>query len=168
MRRNHLHASEPRLLVERIAVIRAIADQVLRLRFDHVELETQLHQRHFMVVRSVSTDRERQAMAIHNRPDFLAFSASRRSNFFATALRGCERGIDEAFRLIDLAFLAQRIRKIREYFAQNFLTAPLLEAPMNRLVVGVALRKHVPLRTGVRSEERRVGKECRSRWSPYH
>src|SRR2546430_16266572 len=24
------------------------------------------------------------------------------------------------------------------------------------------------LATGVRSEERRVGKECRSRWSPYH
>ena len=23
-------------------------------------------------------------------------------------------------------------------------------------------------RTNVRSEERRVGKECRSRWSPYH
>src|SRR2546427_260370 len=23
-------------------------------------------------------------------------------------------------------------------------------------------------RTGIRSEERRVGKECRSRWSPYH
>ena len=22
--------------------------------------------------------------------------------------------------------------------------------------------------TGLRSEERRVGKECRSRWSPYH
>ena len=22
--------------------------------------------------------------------------------------------------------------------------------------------------TGTRSEERRVGKECRSRWSPYH
>ena len=26
----------------------------------------------------------------------------------------------------------------------------------------------VPLWTPVRSEERRVGKECRSRWSPYH
>ena len=27
----------------------------------------------------------------------------------------------------------------------------------------------IPLKTGVtRSEERRVGKECRSRWSPYH
>ena len=24
------------------------------------------------------------------------------------------------------------------------------------------------LETGMRSEERRVGKECRSRWSPYH
>ena len=27
---------------------------------------------------------------------------------------------------------------------------------------------HVFLRLLVRSEERRVGKECRSRWSPYH
>ena len=26
----------------------------------------------------------------------------------------------------------------------------------------------VPLVKGKRSEERRVGKECRSRWSPYH
>ena len=24
------------------------------------------------------------------------------------------------------------------------------------------------LKEGIRSEERRVGKECRSRWSPYH
>ena len=28
--------------------------------------------------------------------------------------------------------------------------------------------KSVAQRTGQRSEERRVGKECRSRWSPYH
>src|SRR2546427_9301127 len=28
---------------------------------------------------------------------------------------------------------------------------------------GIVIRK-----AGVRSEERRVGKECRSRWSPYH
>ena len=27
---------------------------------------------------------------------------------------------------------------------------------------------NVPKTGGVRSEERRVGKECRSRWSPYH
>src|SRR3712207_7448715 len=29
-------------------------------------------------------------------------------------------------------------------------------------------RGRVLLRSGERSEERRVGKECRSRWSPYH
>ena len=27
---------------------------------------------------------------------------------------------------------------------------------------------HAKLQKGYRSEERRVGKECRSRWSPYH
>ena len=32
------------------------------------------------------------------------------------------------------------------------------------VLLGLALR----LRSGGRSEERRVGKECRSRWSPYH
>src|SRR2546427_13003751 len=29
-------------------------------------------------------------------------------------------------------------------------------------------RRGVDVRWGARSEERRVGKECRSRWSPYH
>ena len=43
-----------------------------------------------------------------------------------------------------------------------------LEAEPGRiaaLVLGNALRL---LGAGARSEERRVGKECRSRWSPYH
>ena len=30
------------------------------------------------------------------------------------------------------------------------------------------LRKQYPEQFILRSEERRVGKECRSRWSPYH
>ena len=29
-------------------------------------------------------------------------------------------------------------------------------------------KKHLKSETAERSEERRVGKECRSRWSPYH
>ena len=29
-------------------------------------------------------------------------------------------------------------------------------------------RKYDGTRHNIRSEERRVGKECRSRWSPYH
>src|SRR2546426_7735295 len=45
---------------------------------------------------------------------------------------------------------------------------------INRLLVGIAEKekiengKTVRADTTVRSEERRVGKECRSRWSPYH
>src|SRR2546427_3913216 len=35
------------------------------------------------------------------------------------------------------------------------------------LVPGIRSGKRVIISTG-RSEERRVGKECRSRWSPYH
>ena len=30
------------------------------------------------------------------------------------------------------------------------------------------LRRPIYRQTAARSEERRVGKECRSRWSPYH
>src|SRR5260370_17924257 len=37
-------------------------------------------------------------------------------------------------------------------------------AQKNPVSIGEALEGQL----GVRSEERRVGKECRSRWSPYH
>ena len=36
------------------------------------------------------------------------------------------------------------------------------------LVVSPILMEHQVEETDYRSEERRVGKECRSRWSPYH
>src|SRR2546430_1611562 len=32
----------------------------------------------------------------------------------------------------------------------------------------IVVRAGAPVRLQFRSEERRVGKECRSRWSPYH
>src|SRR2546429_8697897 len=34
--------------------------------------------------------------------------------------------------------------------------------------VSSGISYHAAASTGERSEERRVGKECRSRWSPYH
>ena len=43
-----------------------------------------------------------------------------------------------------------------------------LERPENPVIEAIeqeALESFVPI---IRSEERRVGKECRSRWSPYH
>src|SRR5258708_14611483 len=41
-------------------------------------------------------------------------------------------------------------------------TSPMMAALAN------AAASHVAEQDDVRSEERRVGKECRSRWSPYH
>ena len=45
--------------------------------------------------------------------------------------------------------------------------APGMNAAI-RAVVRTALGKGLKVRGIRRSEERRVGKECRSRWSPYH
>src|SRR3989449_797851 len=53
----------------------------------------------------------------------------------------------------DAAALAGRsIERVAQEVAQDLLQRELIEAH----------------RRDVRSEERRVGKECRSRWSPYH
>ena len=38
---------------------------------------------------------------------------------------------------------------------------------MEELNMGIEIRKQIATNSP-RSEERRVGKECRSRWSPYH
>jgi hypothetical protein len=48
VRGNHLNAFISKLRIEWIAVI---SDQGLRLRLDHVEIETQLHQRDLVIVR---------------------------------------------------------------------------------------------------------------------
>ena len=41
-------------------------------------------------------------------------------------------------------------------------------SPLERDAIGTAGEPHVVRQMLWRSEERRVGKECRSRWSPYH
>ena len=46
------------------------------------------------------------------------------------------------------------------FFAYMFL--PLI------LMVAAGFNEFSPPSVTIRSEERRVGKECRSRWSPYH
>src|SRR2546426_11516046 len=54
----------------------------------------------------------------------------------------------------------------------DHLGGALADAPGRhpRAMPAVAAGDHEPevIRSGDRSEERRVGKECRSRWSPYH
>jgi len=58
--------------------------------------------------------------------------------------------------------MANRIAAHRANRPANWQT---LEASLK---IGQAIQKTPPLPWVLRSEERRVGKECRSRWSPYH
>src|SRR3712207_7602455 len=49
----------------------------------------------------------------------------------------------------------------------TWMPSSLPEEDALSLFFGFATR-FAPFPVGLRSEERRVGKECRSRWSPYH
>src|SRR2546422_9967475 len=59
---------------------------------------------------------------------------------------------------------------INETLPRSVLTHGTTMATTVALVVlaGEVLRPFALVMTFARSEERRVGKECRSRWSPYH
>src|SRR2546430_8093830 len=51
----------------------------------------------------------------------------------------------------------------------GFPQLPLLSQSASRLMmISAGLSQQKRPEEGLRSEERRVGKECRSRWSPYH
>ena len=56
-------------------------------------------------------------------------------------------------------------RETVHLFGQDAAEAEFLQAFNNRMHHGWMITGP---RGVVRSEERRVGKECRSRWSPYH
>src|ERR1700745_87652 len=155
MRRNHLDAVAAQLLIEWIAVVSAIADQILRLGLDHVEVETELNQTHFVVVGRMRTDRERQAMAVHNRHDFQALSALRRTDLCAAALGHRKGRVDETLFFIQRAALAKLVGDVGQNLAQNLVATPGLEAPMHSFVVRIALRQHVPLRTCVENPQYR-------------
>ena len=50
---------------------------------------------------------------------------------------------------------------------------PIYDKALTGIITGIEVNKRVETSFGEtektdRSEERRVGKECRSRWSPYH
>ena len=60
---------------------------------------------------------------------------------------------------------------IEDYILQHSDAEPPMLAKLNRDAHVKLLRPRMiagPLQNAERSEERRVGKECRSRWSPYH
>ena len=61
----------------------------------------------------------------------------------------------------DCCLLEYLVHKFKPYFSTIYLSVKYIGdyAHLNLPVTEIA---------DIRSEERRVGKECRSRWSPYH
>ena len=57
-------------------------------------------------------------------------------------------------------------RSIQQDITVVNIYAPNIEAPKYIKQILTDLKEEIDSNT--RSEERRVGKECRSRWSPYH
>ena len=53
-------------------------------------------------------------------------------------------------------------------FDDVLLVPSYSEVIPNQVDLSTYLTKKIKLNIPMRSEERRVGKECRSRWSPYH
>ena len=73
-----------------------------------------------------------------------------------TLERGAADFIQKPF---DSAVIINTIEKVLEYERNGKLI---------RFAVGRGFEMEAVCRCVKRSEERRVGKECRSRWSPYH
>ena len=69
------------------------------------------------------------------------------------------------------------MKKINDFgFGTQIRKSPFFDATVNWGATGFSVYNHMyiprdfgdPVQNFWRSEERRVGKECRSRWSPYH
>lgn len=151
--RNHVHPIQLEVAIESIAGIGAIANEMLGLSLQHVEVEAELHQRDLMMIRRVRADRQREPMPIDDREDLDAFAPAGGTDAGAAPLGQGKRRIDEALAFVDRPFLAQGIRQLRETLPQHFAFAPLLEVAMHRLVMGRALLQQVPLRAGVENPE---------------
>ena len=75
VRRDHVDAILLKLVIEAVAVIRPIANEMFRLGLEHIEVVTQLDQGDFMMMGGMRTDREGQPVPIHNREDLHVFTA---------------------------------------------------------------------------------------------
>ena len=85
-------------------------------------------------------------------------------------LRG-EEAVRELTLLFDGVAVEQWEVTSAEIERAEELTSPELKEAMARAAENIATFHRVqlhPVSKMERSEERRVGKECRSRWSPYH
>src|SRR5476651_2829025 len=82
--------------------------------------------------------------------------------FWVSTVEAMPRDLDVAFLAIDEIQLGADFER-GHVFTDRMLN---MRAREETLVLGAATAR--PMVERLRSEERRVGKECRSRWSPYH
>src|SRR5476649_3025246 len=92
--------------------------------------------------------------------------------FFLVEKAKWEKGAAE-FDYANFFFFSSRRRHTRSLsdWSSDVCSSDLLELRdvfWRRLKRGSSDASQPPQATRARSEERRVGKECRSRWSPYH
>src|SRR3989449_5744740 len=112
-----------------------------------------------------------------NRDDLLS-AASRdlvQRNLFdalGAAARGADTLVTLLVRRLDGEPGSIPVLRLTDDFARDDVWAQGLDVALDNLLLAFAqLRDGVETiadRLSLRSEERRVGKECRSRWSPYH
>ena len=60
----------------------------------------------------------------------------------------------------------EQIEKLVEIIEKSTLKEITVEE--GNLKINLKRENNIEIQSQLRSEERRVGKECRSRWSPYH
>ena len=74
-----------------------------------------------------------------------------------------------AISLLALAVVSSAVsaRELRQP-ALKSQAALVVDQQSGEILLGKNMESKLPIASLTRSEERRVGKECRSRWSPYH
>src|SRR3712207_9465157 len=87
--------------------------------------------------------------------------------FFFLMIRRPPRSTLFPYTTLFRSFYSDHPGPIREVSLIEEETIQALRRDHNLALAPGATRRNISTR-GVRSEERRVGKECRSRWSPYH
>src|SRR5256886_15469673 len=91
------------------------------------------------------------------------------TTLFRSRVEAAIRGAADTLRLTVAPLTAPAAVLVNPGYVTLMTLSPGNTAQLAAVVTDIAGKQLSPsLATWTRSEERRVGKECRSRWSPYH